>query len=481
MASEAGDRDDVNKAALFFADPDRFSEVDPKAVGTLIATSSDVAFVVSPEGMVLDMSVGSDGFSPDVPTTWKGARLQDLVTADSRHKVDELLKDAVQGGTPAGREINHVMPDGEELPVRYSAVRTGVDTIVFLGRDLRSVSKLQDRLVKAQLALEQDYERFRQIETRYRVLFETSRESLIVLDAESGRVIDANPAAAKLLGRSARELTNTVFEHEFAEASHRDIVATLASVRATGQPADLTARSRDGRTTYEIGCVLFRAATETFVLCRLARQQSAAPGGIEIEQALDTLFRQTSDAIVITDAAGGIIQCNDAFLALADVAVADTIRSQSLSRFLGRPGVDLNVMLSNAREHGRLPIYATTMRSEFGSVTPVEISTVHLNGQREGYGFVIRDVSRLEASRVRSQTVSPEAVEHVMELVGSAPLKELVRSTTDVVERMCIETALQLTGNNRASAAEMLGLSRQSLYVKLRKFGLIGQQDADEA
>ena len=29
-----------------------------------------------------------------------------------------------------------------------------------------------------------------------------------------------------------------------------------------------------------------------------------------------------------------------------------------------------------------------------------------------------------------------------------------------------------MTGGNRASAAEMLGVSRQSLYVKLRRFGL---------
>jgi len=35
-----------------------------------------------------------------------------------------------------------------------------------------------------------------------------------------------------------------------------------------------------------------------------------------------------------------------------------------------------------------------------------------------------------------------------------------------------IEAALELTGDNRASAAEMLGLSRQSLYVKLRRFGM---------
>ena len=41
-----------------------------------------------------------------------------------------------------------------------------------------------------------------------------------------------------------------------------------------------------------------------------------------------------------------------------------------------------------------------------------------------------------------------------------------------MIERLCIEAALELTRDNRASAAEMLGLSRQSLYAKLRRYGL---------
>jgi DNA-binding NtrC family response regulator len=45
---------------------------------------------------------------------------------------------------------------------------------------------------------------------------------------------------------------------------------------------------------------------------------------------------------------------------------------------------------------------------------------------------------------------------------------------------MCIEAALKLTGDNRATAAEMLGLSRQSLYVKLRRFGLADASEYDE-
>jgi DNA-binding NtrC family response regulator len=41
-----------------------------------------------------------------------------------------------------------------------------------------------------------------------------------------------------------------------------------------------------------------------------------------------------------------------------------------------------------------------------------------------------------------------------------------------MIEKLCIEAALDLTDDNRASAAEMLGLSRQSLYVKLRRYGM---------
>ncbi len=65
------------------------------------------------------------------------------------------------------------------------------------------------------------------------------------------------------------------------------------------------------------------------------------------------------------------------------------------------------------------------------------------------------------------------------DLIGRVSLKDMVRETTDLIERLCIEAALEITRDNRASAAEMLGLSRQSLYSKLRRFGL-GDMDGDE-
>jgi transcriptional regulator PpsR len=103
----------------------------------------------------------------------------------------------------------------------------------------------------------------------------------------------------------------------------------------------------------------------------------------------------------------------------------------------------------------------------------VEISAVAIgNGGQPSFGFAIRNIGpRLQ---VESRTVQamPRSIEQLTELIGRVPLKDLVRESTDVIEKLCIEAALELTGDNRASAAEMLGLSRQSLYVKLRRYGL---------
>jgi DNA-binding NtrC family response regulator len=93
-------------------------------------------------------------------------------------------------------------------------------------------------------------------------------------------------------------------------------------------------------------------------------------------------------------------------------------------------------------------------------------------------GFVIRAAKRdlpLPPEKVREL---PRTAEQLTQLVGRVSLREIVGETTNVIERMCIEAALNLTSNNRASAAEILCLSRQSLYSKLNRYGL-GNSEAD--
>jgi transcriptional regulator PpsR len=131
------------------------------------------------------------------------------------------------------------------------------------------------------------------------------------------------------------------------------------------------------------------------------------------------------------------------------------------------------VLIANLRQHGAVRLFATHIRSDLGSSSEVEISAVAVhNGEQPSFGFIIRNIDRRVSADSRSDGALPRSIEHLSELVGRVPLKEVVRESTDMIERLCIEAALELTGDNRASAAELLGLSRQSLYVKLRRYGL---------
>jgi transcriptional regulator PpsR len=131
-------------------------------------------------------------------------------------------------------------------------------------------------------------------------------------------------------------------------------------------------------------------------------------------------------------------------------------------------------LIANAlKQHQSFKQISTELKGEFGSSTLVEISGVAVrNAQANLYGLCIRDVSRRGLIEDSSAKVMPRSVSELKELVGRVSLKDIVGETTDVIEQLCIEAALELTGDNRAAASEMLGLSRQSLYVKLRRFGV---------
>ena len=45
-------------------------------------------------------------------------------------------------------------------------------------------------------------------ETRYRRLFETAQDGILLLDADSGQIIDVNPFLTELIGYSKEELLN---------------------------------------------------------------------------------------------------------------------------------------------------------------------------------------------------------------------------------------------------------------------------------
>ena len=451
--------------------------LQPEQAATLLAAAADVALVVDKEGVIRDVSFGSDELSREGYAKWIGQPWIDTVTPESRPKVEALLRDASPQSATKGRHVNHPSVHGADVPVMYSTLRVGAKgQVIAIGRDLRALAMLQTRLVEAQQSMERDYWRLRQVETRYRLLFQMSAEAILVVDATGDKVAEANPAAGQLLGESVSRVVGRDFAECF-EPADADKVATLVSAaRTSGKSEEVLLHIAGGRGECTVGASLFRHEKASAFFVRLGSPPAASAGrNARGRTALLGAVEHSPDAFVLTDLQGNVLLANAAFQELAQLASEEQGRGESLDRWLGRPGVDLQVLLTNLRQHGVVRLFATTLRGENGVPADVEISAATVPGaEPPALGFAIRNVGRrLPAEPVAARSTVPRSVEQLKELVGRTPLREIVGDTTDLIERLCIEAALELTRNNRASAAEMLGLSRQSLYVKLRRYGLV--------
>ena len=471
-----------------FQSPDTtLGDLPAEFAGRLIACAADVAMILDDDGIIRDLAFGSEDLLREGYYDWLGKNWADTVTVESRPKVEAILRESRGNAPPRWRHINQSAVDGAELPLSYSAMslpagheRAGRSVV--LGRDLRANSALQQRLISAQQAMERDYWRLRHMETRYRSLFQASSEAVLVLDAVTGKLEEANPAAVALFGAESARTGWALAESFQDDALGRGsevVHKMLERVRATGHGETVIARLVGRDVELRVSASLFRQEKSSHLLVRVSaiddahRAHEASGRG-----ALMKLIEAAPDAFVVTDLDGLILTANRAFIDLAQLATEAQVRGQSLEKWLGRTGVDLNVLITNLRQRGAVRLFATVMRGEFGASTEVEISGVAVaEGEQPCLGFTIRDVSRRLASDARGSAAGgtremPRSVGQMTELVGRVPLKDIVRDTTDLIEQLCIEAALELTHDNRASAAEMLGLSRQSLYVKLRRFNI---------
>ncbi|MEL6522066.1 MAG: transcriptional regulator PpsR [Pseudomonadota bacterium] len=454
--------------------------IAPDLLGNIIAMASDLAIVISPDALVLSVLVNPENRHLAPADAWEGRDLRQYLTVESVPKLEERLEQIKEGvATSSMVELNHTEDEKWEFPIRYSFHRIGPDgTLLMLGRDLRPIAEMQQQLVKAQMALEKDYEAQREYDTRYRVLMDACEDAMIFVSLNSGRIVDANGAAAELLMTTSENLKGAAFAQEFEGRRRAELMESLTNAALSDDRSYLDLQARKNGSNVRVSPRIFRTGGDRWLLCKVesADDAASASNGDALSKDLSGLYEEGVDAIVFTDSDGVVQTANDSFLNLIEAGHMTSVKGKSLGGFLARGSVDLKVLIENAARAGQMRMYATKVNSEFGGQVSVEISATYLNHRAHPVVvFVIRDVSRAEALRKPGLAVNDDAVRSVMEMVGSATLKDIVAETTDVVERMCIETAVELTRNNRVAAAEMLGLSRQSLYVKLRKYGLLAK------
>ena len=376
------------------ADLSALSGLAPELAEMLVSVACDIALVLDDVGVIKSVSLGA--IDPVVSNTndWAGRRWSDTVTGDMRQLAEDFLEDLTSRGVSRKRQLNHSSVTGAEIPYSYTAVRLGQQgPTLAVGRDMRAVMAMQQRLMQAQQDIEQDYWQRRHTETRYRFLFQIATEPALILDESNFSIVDANQAAATHLRKTIAQLSGKPITDFVDTEDHAAMDCILDSARASAGASEAEIGLAAGMGRAAISVMSFHTDSAKVLLLRLRNvgerptEPTFADAGVEA--ALLSLARQTADAIVITDMRGRVSFANEAFLALAQSPSALQITGADLSAWITNGEVSIDDILEMARSGGCSGLVKARLLRQHGRLVDVELSATLLPSS-DSVGFILR-------------------------------------------------------------------------------------------
>jgi transcriptional regulator PpsR len=466
----------------------------PELANTFASLASDIALVIDADGVIRNAALGDAPIGRRAEQ-WIGNAFVDTVTQDTRGKIESLLREVQDTGVSRRREVNLAGAGDTPIPVVFAAIRLGRDgPVLAVGRDLRAIAAIQQRYLDAQQELERDYWKQRQAESRYRQLFQVATDAVLVVDAATLLVIEANRAAADLFGTTPGELAGRPMALAIDPASRPAVEELLVAARASGKPAEIRARlaaapGMAALSLIDVSATPFRASAEQgSQLLLLVRARGADRRSGDALRRLADFVESTPDAVVITDSGGRVQTANPAFLALCQPGLQESqVSGRSLIDLLGDPGHQLSALIADVRRQG----IAAQVRAVIGTPraawvvpqdTTVEVSAALLaEGDQECIGFILR---RHAARPDRPlQPLRPvdglaAAIETLAAQLGRVSLPELMQEATHLAEHHLIRNALERANGQLHAAADWLGITPESLALRLARHGLVADGGA---
>ena len=150
-------------------------------------------FTLAPDGTIRQLNLTGAQLVGIERSRLLGRTFGQLVSAAQRSLFNSFLKQVFTGAEPPAIDL--------ELPVKGRPLQ------VVRGRAKRSPARLECRVVLVDItALKMEEDKVRASEVRYRRLFETTHDGVLLLDPVTRRISDANPFMTKLLGYAPAQL-----------------------------------------------------------------------------------------------------------------------------------------------------------------------------------------------------------------------------------------------------------------------------------
>ena len=238
-----------------------------------VTSQPDVTILLDLEGVIREVTFSST-IADENAETWLGRSWIETVEGPGTANVKRMVEDARATGISAFRQVTQRFPSGLELPMEYTTVLLGGRAgLLAIGKNLQAIAELQSRLITAQQTMERDYWKLREVETRYRLIFDASNDAVVLLRASNLRILEANPAAMQALdlspqardGVAGRELIP-----ELDPAERESVQAMLLRVREQGKAPGIIVHLGRKRKPWTVRATLMTAEPGPVFLLQLA-------------------------------------------------------------------------------------------------------------------------------------------------------------------------------------------------------------------
>jgi len=270
-------------------------------------------------------------------------------------------------------------------------------------------------------------------EERYRRLFETAQDGILLLDAESGAITDANPFLVKMLGYTRADLIGKPL---WEVSPYFDKVANKTAFEELQQKGyirydDLPLETKDGqKRQVEFVSNVYLVSGKKVIQCNIrdiTERKHAVESLRESEQRFRRLFETAQDGILLLDAeTGAITDANPFLIEMLGYSQADLIGKPlwEVSAFSDR--MASKSAFEELQHKGYIRYENLPLETKDGQKRQVEfVSNVYLVNGKKIIQCNIRDITMrkwLEDDKQKLIDKLHEALTHLKELNGLLPI-----------------------------------------------------------
>ncbi len=125
-----------------------------------------------------------------------GKNIRELIVPEQRPSFDDYYLSRLTVGKKVNGQVTFIGKDGDRRQVTFSSIKAlqadGWEMVYCLARDITDRQRTEKALAESQ--------------ARFKDIFETAAAGMVIVHAENRQIVEANPAAAQMIGLSLREI-----------------------------------------------------------------------------------------------------------------------------------------------------------------------------------------------------------------------------------------------------------------------------------